>query len=182
MTFKLVATVDLENEVNATVRSTNQQPTSNFPERLKFEMNYLANQKFTVRMKKSILTIENSKALNYVFATIFKPEFGVIVANNYSEAFQYLRSGQFVDLIIINIPNEESDNFRFLAHLSSSSLFYSIPTVVLSDSTDSELRNKTKALGASLFLNTPFDPVHLIEKVKEFVYEKESRTFIKEIQ
>jgi hypothetical protein len=48
MTFKLVATVDLDNEVNATVRSTNQQPTSNFLERLKFEKNYLANQKFTV--------------------------------------------------------------------------------------------------------------------------------------
>ena len=133
-------------------------------------------------MKKSILTIEDSKALNYVFATIFKPEFDVFVANNYSEAFQYLRSGQFVDLIIINIPNDECDNFRFLAHFSSSSLFYNIPTVVLSNSTDSQLRSKTKALGASLFLNTPFDPVHLFEKVKEFVYEKESRRLIKEIQ
>ena len=129
-------------------------------------------------MKKSILTIEDSKALKYVLATIFKKDFDVFLANSYSEAFHYLRTKQFVDLIIINVPNEESDNFRFLAHLSSSSLFYHIPTVVLSDSTASQLRNKTKALGASLFLSTPFDPVFLSKKVKELIYEKENRRLI----
>jgi len=103
-------------------------------------------------------------------------------AHNSFEAFQYLRSGQSVDLIIINIPSDQSDNFRFLAHFSSSSLFYSIPTVVLSNSKDSQLRTKIKALGASLFLNTPFDPVLLMEKVKEIVHEKESRRFLSEIQ
>jgi len=133
-------------------------------------------------MKKCILTIEDSRALNYVFATIFKPEFNVFATNNSFEAFQYLRSGQSADLIIINIPNDQSDNFRFLAHFSSSSLFYSIPTVVLSNSNDSQLRTKIKALGASLFLNTPFDPVLLMEKVKEIVHEKESRRFLSEIQ
>ena len=131
-------------------------------------------------MRKSILTIEDSKALNYVLATIFKSDFDVFCANNYSEAFHYLRIKLFVDLIIINIPNEETDNFRFLAHLSSSSLFCDIPTVVLSNTTDSQLRNKTKAMGGSLFFTTPFDPVLLSKKVNELIYEKESRLFIKE--
>ncbi len=130
-------------------------------------------------MRKKILTIEDSKALNYVLATIFKNDFDVFSTGSYPEAFHYLRTTQFVDLMIIDVPNEVSDNFRFLAHLSSSSLFYDIPTVVLSNSTDSLLRNKTKALGVSLFLNTPFDPVVLSKKVKELIYEKENHRLIK---
>jgi two-component system chemotaxis response regulator CheY len=133
-------------------------------------------------MKKSILIIEDSKALSYVLTTTFKNNFDAYSASNYSEAFCYLRTKQVADLIIIDIPNDESENFMFLAHLSSSSLFYDIPVVVLSDSNDSQLRNKTKALGASLFLNTPFDPVLLSGKVKELIYEKESRRFIKQTQ
>jgi two-component system, chemotaxis family, chemotaxis protein CheY len=131
-------------------------------------------------MRNSILIIEDSKALNYVLTTIFKNDFDVYSAKNYAEAFYYLRSKQIVDLIIINVPNDESENFMFLAHLSSSSLFYDIPTVVLSDSNDIQLRNKTKALGASLFQTTPFDPIRLTEKVKELMYVKESSRLIKE--
>lgn len=131
-------------------------------------------------MKKSILTIEDSKPLNYVIATSLKTEFDVFSANSYAEAFNYLRSTQFADLIIIDIPNDQSDNFRFLAHLSSSSLFYDIPTVVLSNSTNSQLENKTKALGASYFLRTPFNPVQLSAKVKELIYKQKNNQFIKE--
>ncbi len=131
-------------------------------------------------MRKSILTIEDSKALNYVLATIFKNDFNVYSANNYAGAFYFLRSKQIADLIIMNVPNDESENFMLLAHLSSSSLFNDIPVVVLSDSNDTQLRNKTKALGASLFLSTPFDPIRLFEKVKELIYEKEGRRLIKE--
>lgn len=131
-------------------------------------------------MRKSILTIEDSKSLSYVLTKVFKNDFDVYSAKNYAEAFYYLRSKQIVDLIIINVPNDESENFMFLAHLSSSSLFYDIPTIVLSDSNDSQLRNKTKALGASLFLTTPFDPIPLAEKVKELIYEKENKHMIEE--
>jgi CheY-like chemotaxis protein len=133
-------------------------------------------------MRKSILIIEDSKAMNYVLATIFKNDFDVYSANNYAEAFYFLRTKQIVDLIIMNVPNDESENFMLLAHFSSSSLFYDIPIVVLSDSNDRQLRNKTITLGASLFLSTPFDPIHLSEKVKGFIYEKESNSFIKEMQ
>jgi response regulator RpfG family c-di-GMP phosphodiesterase len=133
-------------------------------------------------MRKSILIIEDSKALSFVLATVFKSDFDVFTARNYADAFFHLRSKEMADLVIMNIPDDESENCMFLAHLSSSSLFYDIPVVVLSDSKDSRLRDKTKALGASLFLNTPFDPVSLSEKVKELIVKKESRQFIKVAQ
>ncbi len=133
-------------------------------------------------MRKSILVIEESKALNYVFGTIFKNNFDFFSANNYSEAFHYLRSEKFVDLILIDVPHDESDNFKFLAHISSSSLFCDIPTIVLSKSSDIHLKNKANALGVSFFATKPFDPVLLVEKVKELTNKKESIQFINETQ
>ncbi len=133
-------------------------------------------------MRKSILIIEDSKPLSYVLTTVFKNNFDVFAARNYAEAFFHLRSNKATELVIMNIPNDQSENCMFLAHLSSSNLFYDIPVVVLSDSKDSRLADKTRALGASLFLNTPFDPVRLSEKVKELIGKKESRQFIKVAQ
>ena len=133
-------------------------------------------------MRKSILIIEDSKAMNYVLTTVFRKDFDVFTARNYAEAFYQLRSKDMADLVIMNIPDDKSENYMFLAHLSSSSLFYDIPVVVLSDSKDSLLSNKIKALGASLFLNTPFDPVRLSEKVKELIVKTESRQFMKVTQ
>lgn len=128
-------------------------------------------------MKKSILTIVDSTALNYVFTTIFKKDFDVVSVSTYNEAFQHLRSNRFDDLIIINIPDTESDNFRFLAHMNSSSLFRNIPKVVISKSGDRLLKKKAIALGASFFFQKPFDPAVLCEKVRELTREKSEPVF-----
>lgn len=133
-------------------------------------------------MRKSILTIEDSKALSFVFATVFKNDFDVYSAKNYAEGFYYLRSEKIVDLVIVSIPDEESENFTFLAHLSSSSLFCDIPVVVIADSNDKRLSIKSKALGASLFLSTPFDPIRLSEKVKALIGEKKGILELKKAQ
>jgi CheY-like chemotaxis protein len=131
-------------------------------------------------MKKSILIIEDSKALNYVLSTIFKPSFNVILAKNNFDAFQVLRSNQIIDLILLDIPAEESDNFRFLSHLSSSSLFDDVPKVILSNSTNQELINKIKTFKACIFFTTPFNPVSLAEKVKQLIDDKENQRLTKE--
>jgi DNA-binding NtrC family response regulator len=68
-------------------------------------------------LKKSILTIQDSKALNYLFATIFEKEFNVFFVNNYFEAFRHLQLKVIdVHLIIVNIPDENSDNFKTYVH------------------------------------------------------------------
>jgi DNA-binding NtrC family response regulator len=127
-------------------------------------------------LKKSILTIQDSKALNYLFATIFEKEFNVFFVNNYFEAFRHLQLKVIdVHLIIVNIPDENSDNFIFLKHMYTSSLFSNIPKVVISKSSDIHLVSKTKDLGVSLSINMPFDPMLLLRRVNEIINEKENR-------
>jgi DNA-binding response OmpR family regulator len=41
--------------------------------------------------------------------------------------------------------------------------------VVISDSDDAQLKSKTAALGAQLFITKPFDPVYLSERVNELI-------------
>ena len=123
-------------------------------------------------MRKSILTIENSKALNYLYGKIFEKEFDVIPVNNFFQAFKHLQSNTFNDLIIINISDTNSDNFKFLKHISTSSLFCNIPKVIISKNNDEELKTKTIDFGVNLFISLPFDPVSLTTKIKEILNEK----------
>lgn len=130
-------------------------------------------------MKKAILTIDNCNAINYVFNTMFEKDYQVTSVRNYSEALDHLQSNLSNDLMIIDIPDTESDNFEFLEHISTSSLFRNIPKVVISNSADQQLKNKSVQLGASLFLTKPFDPVYLSGKVQDLIYEKGKKVTVK---
>ncbi|MEO5966854.1 MAG: response regulator [Ferruginibacter sp.] len=125
-------------------------------------------------MKKAILTIEDCSAISYVISSVLSKDYSVTAVENSVEAFEYMQSGSNKDLIILNIADSSSENMQLLKHMSSSAVFNKIPTVVISNSDDPGLKNKTAELGASLFLTKPFDPVYLSDKVKDLIYEKGS--------
>lgn len=122
-------------------------------------------------MKKNILTIEDCQAVNFVITSVLKKEYDVTSVDNCMDAVQQLQADH-QDLIILNIPDASSENMELLEHIHSSSLLQNIPTVVISNSDDESLKNKSVELGASLFLTKPFDPVFLSNRVKELVKDK----------
>lgn len=117
-------------------------------------------------VKKAIMTIGNSNAMSYLMTTVLGKDFTVTSVNNYTDALSHLRVDLNKDVIILDIPDTDSDNFELLEHMNSSSLFNNIQTVVISNSDDETLKNRTVELGASLFLTKPFDPVYLSDRVK----------------
>ena len=125
-------------------------------------------------MRKSILTIEDSGALNYLYNKILEREFDVTSVTNFFQAFRHLQTKSFSDLIIINIPDINSDNFKFLKHISTSSLFCDIPKVIISKSNDDDLKTKAIDFGANLFVSMPFDPISLSNNVKDILHDKEA--------
>lgn len=130
-------------------------------------------------MKKAILTIDNSKAISYVFNTMFEKDYEVTSVQNFSEAINHLQSTPSNDLMIIDIPDADSENLEFLEHISTSSIFRNIPKVVISKSDDQQLKNRSVQLGASLFITKPFDPVYLSGKVQDLIYENGKKSIIK---
>lgn len=115
------------------------------------------------------MIIEDCKAINYLISTILKKDFNITSVKNTADAMSQLQSDIHRDLIILNIPRLESENFEFLEYMSTSGVLNDICRVVISDSEDEQLKNKTTELGASLFLTKPFDPVYLSDKVRELI-------------
>lgn len=122
-------------------------------------------------MKKNILTVENCNALSYVITSVLGKEYAVTNVENPVDAAECLYGERKNDLIILDI-DQDSENLELLEHITSSSVLGNIPTVVISNSDDPSLKNKTVELGASLFLTKPFDPVFLSDKVKDLIYAK----------
>lgn len=112
------------------------------------------------------MTIGDNSALSYLMNTVLGKDFTVTSVKNSSDALRHLRSDLNKELIILDIPNADSDNFELLAHMNSSAVLSNIRTVVISNSDDESLKNKTAELGASLFLTKPFDPVYLSDRVR----------------
>ena len=122
-------------------------------------------------MKKSVLTIESNRALQYLVATVLKTKYPVSSVQNSRHAMQLFSSGYEADLIIIDVPNKNAENFELLDHIITSSVFKDVPVIVLSASHDEELKNSCLQIGAVDFLTKPFDPVYLLERVDQLLSE-----------
>jgi CheY-like chemotaxis protein len=120
-------------------------------------------------MKRSILIVESSRALQYLITTILSEKNVVKSVQNSRHAMQLFASGYEANLLILDIPNMESENFEFMEHVATSSIFENIPIIVLSANHSEELKNTCLQLGATCFLAKPFDPVYLFEKVNQLL-------------
>ena len=115
------------------------------------------------------MIIEECNAINYLISTVMKKDFSVTSAKNSTDAMEQLRTDLEKDLIILDISSTDSENFELLEHISTSCVLNNIQRVVISNSDDQQLKNKTTELGASLFVTKPFDPVYLSEKLNALV-------------
>jgi two-component system chemotaxis response regulator CheY len=124
-------------------------------------------------VKKDILTIDGSNAISYLINTVLGKDFHVISVQSCTDAISHLQSDCSKDVVILDIADVSSENMDLLEHFYTSAVFKNIKTVVISNSNDESLKDKTVQLGASLFLTKPFDPVHLSEMVKNMVNSTE---------
>ncbi|MBK8711621.1 MAG: response regulator [Niastella sp.] len=127
-------------------------------------------------VKKEILTVEDNSAMGYLLSTVLKKDYSVTRAASCADAINYLKSSAEKDLIILDIPDENSDNYQFLEHIASSAVLSNINTIVLSNSSDEEFKSKTTKLGASLFVSKPFDPVYLSYQIGNITSKSGAKT------
>lgn len=120
-------------------------------------------------MKKGILTIDGNNAISYLINTVLAKDFTVTSVYNCKDAITHLQTDFSKEVVILDIANAESENMDLLEHFYTSAVFKNLKTVVISNSDDESLKDKTVQLGASLFVTKPFDPVHLSKLVKDMV-------------
>ncbi len=116
---------------------------------------------------KKVLVIEDDEPLCWLLEKILGNKYEVIIMNDGMEALSWLSSGNTPDLIISDIRMPSLDGLQLLENLKQSGLYKDIPVIILSSFEDPRKRKECLDLGAVDYFIKPFEPQHLVSRVKE---------------
>ncbi|HRJ30933.1 MAG TPA: response regulator [Cyclobacteriaceae bacterium] len=116
---------------------------------------------------KKVLVIEDDEPLCWLLEKILGNKYEVSIMNDGMEALSWLSSGNTADLIISDIRMPSLDGLQLLENLKQSGLYRDIPVIILSSFEDPRKRKECLDLGAVDYFIKPFEPQHLVSRVKE---------------
>ena len=120
-------------------------------------------------MKKTILAIDESKAIRFLLQTVLGQKYQVITAQDGCSALYWLSKRNLPDLIIADPKLPDMQDWELLEHLSSSGLYGHIPIVVLSALDKKETQSKCEELGIEEHFQQPFSPVELEKAIERLL-------------
>src|SRR5690606_17317389 len=120
-------------------------------------------------MKQNLLIIEENVAIRYLLTTILGSKYKAITHADCYSAIKDLKQKD-IQAIVINIEDQKCKNFNFLLHLNSSSFYSDIPVIVVSNNTSTDLRIRCLELGVEAYFLKPFDPLGLLDCVKDVLF------------
>jgi two-component system chemotaxis response regulator CheY len=108
-------------------------------------------------MSKTVLSIDDSKAIRDMVAfTLGNAGYRVIEAENGLQGLDKLRS-EPVSLVIVDLNMPVMNGFEFIKKARSDAKGAGIPILMLTTESRPEAKAEGKALGATGWLNKPFD-------------------------
>lgn len=116
---------------------------------------------------KKVLVIEDDEPLCWLLEKILGNKYEVSIMNDGMEALSWLSSGNTADLIISDIRMPSLDGLQLLENLKQSGLYRDIPVIILSSFEDPRKRKECLDLGAVDYFIKPFEPQHLVSRVRE---------------
>jgi putative two-component system response regulator len=114
-------------------------------------------------MSKRILSVNGSKAMNYLLQTIFQKEYKVEQIDVFEAVYQ-LKSNN-VSAVIVDIDYHPLQGWELIEHIKSSKIF-DIPVLVLTTENTETLQKKCYELGVEEIFFKPFNPVDMIATIK----------------
>src|SRR5690349_23596416 len=103
-------------------------------------------------MKRTILAIDDSKAIRFLIQTVFGKKYQVVTASDGCSAMYWLTKKNLPDLIIADPQLPDMEEWELVEYLKNSGLYGKIPVIVLtnlekSKFTKSETQKKCEQLG-----------------------------------
>jgi len=117
-------------------------------------------------MKRKILVIDDKDEFRILTKTILSSKYDVESAENGINALSILQSGYMPDLIISDLLMPVLGGKDFLEQLKNSGAFKEIPVIILSSIDKSEEKIKLINLGASDYLEKPYNPAELMARIE----------------
>ena len=118
---------------------------------------------------KTILAVDDSGSLRQMLAFSLKAAgYGVIEAVDGHDGLAKAKR-QTVDLVLTDQNMPGMDGLSLIKALRGMTSYQSVPILMLTTESGSEMKALGKAAGASGWLVKPFDPVRLTEVVKKLI-------------
>jgi CheY-like chemotaxis protein len=121
-------------------------------------------------MLRRVLLVDDHDSLRRLLGKFLSDKFEVVGAKNGLEAMTWLSKGIVPDVIITDNDMPEMNGADLLFQLRCSGLWSGIPVVVMGEVEDSAKETlRFKQLGAQDFVNKPFNPLALQEKIIQII-------------
>ena len=117
-------------------------------------------------MKKKILIIDDKDEFRRLTKTILLSKYDVESSENGINALSLLQGGYKPDLIICDLLMPVLGGKEFLEQLKNSGAFKDIPVIILSSIDKSEDKIKLIKMGASDYLEKPYNPAELMARIE----------------
>jgi CheY-like chemotaxis protein len=116
--------------------------------------------------KANILIIEDHDAVRRLLGFTFQKDYYVTAKKDGLEALSWLSEGNFPDVIMLDMQMPRINGIDFLRQVRASGAFSDIPVILVSGNENSEENMLAFDLGITDFVQKPFNPTKLLEKVK----------------
>lgn len=111
-----------------------------------------------VKEKKTILITDDSAVNRAILAEMLEDDYTVIEAENGRQAIEQLQlHGAQIELVLLDIVMPEEDGFEVLRVMNHHRWTDDIPVIMISAETAPQYTKRAYALGATDFINRPFD-------------------------
>ncbi len=115
--------------------------------------------------KATILVIDDHDAVRLLLGLTLKKQFDVVTKRDGMEGLAWLSAGNMPALIMLDMQMPRLSGFEFLRQLRASGLYRHIPVVMVSANDDHREIQQVFDLGIVDFVQKPFNPIKLKEKV-----------------
>ena len=120
-------------------------------------------------MKKTILAIEDSKAIRFLIQTVLGKDYEVITAPDGCTAMYWLSRNNVPDLIICDPQLPDMKDWELVEELSSSILYSNIPLIVITSLDIDSTKLKCEEYGVADYFLKPFNPLSIIESINNLL-------------
>ncbi len=125
-------------------------------------------------MKKTILAIDDSKAIRFLIQTVLGKEYQVITAPDGCTAMHWLSKRNIPDLIICDPQLPDMKEWELIEELSTSIIYRNIPLIVITSLDKNMAKLKCDEYGIADHYTKPFNPLSILESINNLMGKKKT--------
>lgn len=132
-----------------------------------------------MKSQNKILIVDDSELNRSLLADMLRDEYEVLEAGNGLQAIRLLEFHQFeISLILLDIIMPEMDGFEVLAMMNKNGWIERIPVIIISAETTASYIDAAYDLGATEYVNRPFDPKTIRRRVSNTIMLYSKQKFL----